>query len=132
MLQRARFLRKTISSWKKGRIPWNYGLTKYTDSKIMKIALDRTIYPEKVDYKLYGWTKKLRQSIRNRDGWKCQMCGRLQKELKQVLVVHHMDENKKNNYENNLVALCRGCHGGFHSSIQYAIARGRKEEVLIT
>lgn len=66
----------------------------------------------------YGneWNDKLRSKIRLRDNNKCQLCKiqilkrRKIAESKNWLVVHHIDENKKNNNENNLITLCQSCH----------------------
>jgi len=55
------------------------------------------------------WTKTLRRSIRERDKYRCQLCGEPQGD--QALCVHHIDYNKKNCNLNNLVTLCRSCHG---------------------
>jgi predicted nucleic acid-binding Zn ribbon protein len=54
----------------------------------------------------YGneWTKKLRDVIRKRDKFICQIC------YKNGFVVHHIDYNKKNNNPDNLITLCRSCH----------------------
>jgi hypothetical protein len=67
----------------------------------------------------YGskWDNKLREQIRHRDGFRCQLCFRHQKdEVKDflgrqyLLCVHHIDYNKKNCDSDNLICLCRGCH----------------------
>ena len=52
----------------------------------------------------------LREQVRFRDNYKCQVCGCSQLENKKQLDVHHIDYNKKNNNINNLIALCRRCH----------------------
>ncbi len=39
----------------------------------------------------------------------CQIC-----KEKENLVVHHIDQDKKNNSLNNFVTLCRYCHWGLH------------------
>lgn len=56
---------------------------------------------------------RIRQSIRNRDG-KCVLCGCTPEEHKlkygRKLPVHHLDHNKQNNSESNLVTLCAVCH----------------------
>lgn len=58
-----------------------------------------------VSYK-YGpaFNEKLKQQIRWLDNYKCQLCGKLGKD------VHHIDYNKQNNTINNLTTLCRSCH----------------------
>jgi hypothetical protein len=56
------------------------------------------------------WTKELKKQIRERDNYKCQLCGIKETEYYQKLSVHHIDYNKNNLNENNLVSLCRKCH----------------------
>lgn len=56
------------------------------------------------------WTPELRRKIRERDDYKCQICMRTQKEEGQDLQVHHIDYNKENCEESNLIPLCMGCH----------------------
>jgi len=60
----------------------------------------------------YGWewSKELREVIRQRDGHRCQLCGRSQTECKRVLSIHHIDYDKQNNDPANLIALCSRCH----------------------
>lgn len=52
----------------------------------------------------------LKERVRFRDNYKCQLCGCSQVENGKCLDVHHKDYNKKNNDINNLVALCISCH----------------------
>ena len=56
------------------------------------------------------WTNDLRDSIRKRDDYMCQMCGIHQDELNYKLDCHHIDYNKDNLNPNNLISLCRSCH----------------------
>jgi len=58
----------------------------------------------------YGiaFNNELRKQIRNRDNHICQLCK--VSENGRALSVHHIDYNKRNNSELNLVALCRHCH----------------------
>ncbi len=65
----------------------------------------------------YGedWTEDLRESIRKRDGYICQMhgCGIHQDELNgfhKKMDIHHIDYNKDNLDPRNLITLCRKCH----------------------
>jgi len=39
----------------------------------------------------------------------CSLCG-----TKESVIVHHIDQNKVNNINANLIALCRPCHYKFH------------------
>ena len=61
-------------------------------------------------FELYGleFNKKLKQKIKERDGYKCQECGVSGMESR--LVCHHIDYNKKNNKEDNLIILCNACN----------------------
>lgn len=60
-------------------------------------------------YKGYGkWFKPLREQIRERDKRMCQLCCLLENGEK--LAVHHIDYDKSNYKENNLISLCRLCH----------------------
>ena|SRR3972149_8558680 len=59
------------------------------------------------------WTDDLRESIRKRDNYTCQICGTYQDELKgwhRKLDIHHKDYNKDNLNPNNLITLCKSCH----------------------
>lgn len=70
----------------------------------------------------YGnvFNKRLKEQIRKRDGYRCQECFRHQDELftknkngkivNQKLHVHHIDYDKKNCNQSNLISLCRNCH----------------------
>ena len=53
---------------------------------------------------------KLKNSIKERDGYECQYPECNNKDLKKVLCIHHIDYNKKNNDPSNLISLCRNCH----------------------
>lgn len=66
-----------------------------------------------VTFEKYGveFNNFLREEIRNRDKYICQICGCFQLENGRQLDVHHIDYNKKNNDENNLISLCKSCHG---------------------
>jgi len=57
-----------------------------------------------------GFTNALKEKIRKRDGYTCQCCDVKQKNLSRRLDVHHIDYNKKNHNEVNLISLCRSCH----------------------
>lgn len=56
-----------------------------------------------------GW-KSFREPIRQRDNYRCQICGIHQKKLTQALSVHHIDRNEKNLDPLNLISLCRFHH----------------------
>ena len=54
------------------------------------------------------WKKTLRISIRERDHYRCQLCGEPQGD--RALSIHHIDYDKRNCNPNNLTTLCASCH----------------------
>lgn len=54
------------------------------------------------------WTETLRRSIRERDHYVCQICGKIQGDFAHD--VHHIDYDKKNCNPDNLITLCHSCH----------------------
>ncbi len=63
------------------------------------------------------WNEQLREKIRNKDGFVCQICG--QNYTKRRMPVHHIDYDKRNLNENNLISLCVPCHGKTNHRRQY-------------
>lgn len=61
------------------------------------------------------WTTTLKQSIKERDGYACQICGKQQK----TFAVHHIDYNKKNCNPDNLITLCINCHSKTTGNREY-------------
>ena len=58
------------------------------------------------------WTKEFKDFIKERDGYKCMNPYCFHKTgHAAVLVVHHIDGDKKNCRPENLIILCRSCHG---------------------
>jgi 5-methylcytosine-specific restriction endonuclease McrA len=55
-----------------------------------------------------NWTETLKTSIRQRDGYACQFCGKHQEN--KSFSIHHIDYDKKNCNPNNLITLCKSCH----------------------
>ncbi|KKM86372.1 hypothetical protein LCGC14_1279730, partial [marine sediment metagenome] len=57
---------------------------------------------------------KLKQKIRRRDNYTCQNCGITEEEhiivFGKVLGIHHIDYNKFNCKEENLITLCHQCN----------------------
>lgn len=64
-----------------------------------------------ISFEEYGadFTDELKDKIRQRDLYRCRYCGSAGYEDKK-LSVHHIDYNKKNNSEDNLITLCDNCH----------------------
>lgn len=94
-----------------GRTAWNKGIN-YASKEKNPFWKGGSSY-EKYGY---GFTSVLKESVRNRDGRKCVCCECPEIELGKRLSVHHIDENKNNNVEDNLVSLCQDCHIKIHWS----------------
>ena len=67
-----------------------------------------------------NWTEELKQNIRHRDSYICQLCN------KKGNIVHHIDYNKKNCDTNNLITLCRKCHPKTNHNRKYWLNHWRK------
>ena len=57
--------------------------------------------------------RELRMKVLERDGWKCQRCGR-----QDQLQIHHIVRRSQSgpDYEQNLIVLCAGCHRTLHAT----------------
>lgn len=62
---------------------------------------------------------QLKEFIRERDGYRCQLCGVPQAEYNKKLSVHHIDYDKTNCLPSNLISLCNSCNGKANSNRQY-------------
>ena len=58
----------------------------------------------------FNFDEELKEIIRERDGRKCKKCGCPEIENGRKLTVHHIDYDKKNCEESNLVTLCVRCN----------------------
>ena len=63
------------------------------------------------------WTKTLRRSIRERDNYVCQLCGKLQGD--RAFCVHHIDYDKENCNPDNLITLCNRCNSKVNSNREF-------------
>lgn len=66
-------------------------------------GLDKEGYP-------YYFSDELKQKIRERDNFICKCCGITQDEYGKNLSIHHIDYNKQNCKENNLITVCNICN----------------------
>ncbi len=57
-----------------------------------------------------NFTNGFKKLIRQRDGNKCQYCGKTRKQEGKELCVHHIDHDKMNNDPINLVTVCNLCN----------------------
>ena len=78
------------------------------------------------------WTETLRESIRQRDNYICQLCSKTQEEeIKTIgcrLTIHHKDYNKKNCDPINLITLCKSCNSRVNGNRNYWIDYFQKVE----
>jgi len=57
-----------------------------------------------------GFTRRFKRLIRERDGNRCQRCGKTREQNWRALEVHHIDHDKMNNDPTNLVTVCGSCN----------------------
>ena len=104
--------KKKISKFRKGKTPWNKGKKSPQCGRSGKSnhswqgGISYNPYPEE-------WTDVLKESIRMRDKYVCQLCEIHEDELQgrfKHLSVHHIDYNKENCNPDNLITLCKSCH----------------------
>ena len=72
------------------------------------------------------WNGKLRKMIRDRDNRQCQLCFRHESSLGRKLHVHHIDLDKTNCVESNLISLCQACHTRVHNQLKSNPERANK------
>ena len=100
---------KTIKEqYKNGRVPWNKGLTKFDDNRIVsgekcgawQNGKSFEIYPQEF--------KQIKKFIYERDNYQCQYPNCVERHGR--LHAHHIDYDKKNNNPENLITLGTSCH----------------------
>ena len=98
----------------------------HSEEQKAKWSEDRTgsNHPHWIDGRSYepypmAWTRLLRESIRLRDNYICQRCGKTEKEENEVLSVHHIDYDKNNCNPTNLITLCRSCNAKVNFDRKY-------------
>jgi len=107
------FIKNIRSHWfKKGHIPHHKGKWGYTNKGSFKAGCKHPGWQGGEPFEQYplGWTKVLREEIRERDNRRCQLCNCSEQENGQKLSVHHTDYNKENLEPTNLISLCASCH----------------------
>ena len=99
---------KKLSVWNKDNLPPNLEYAR-SKSPFQKGSKNINWNPDKQDVYGYEFNRHLKKRILERDNYECQNC-----ESSKNLVIHHKDEDKLNNSEDNLVVLCRTCHMKVH------------------
>lgn len=97
-----------------GKLNSNYG--KHTLSNKFKGKNNPAYKHGKAnDSYTYEFSIKLKRTIRERDNNICQICSKSAQEEKiqtgKNLIIHHIDYNKNNCKEDNLITVCNSCHG---------------------
>jgi hypothetical protein len=64
----------------------------------------------------------LKRSIRERDNFTCQECGVEENKNQKKLSIHHIDYDKENCSESNLISLCKPCHSKTNGNRDYWFA----------
>ncbi len=64
--------------------------------------------------KYKNFYQKIKDKIRERDNFTCQLCGITEEQLNYRLSVNHIDFNKENSVEQNLNALCKSCNSSIN------------------
>jgi len=67
----------------------------------------------------FQFNKELKERIRKRDNYTCQLCRIPQSELVRKLDVHHIDYDKENLANSNLISLCRKCNSKVNKNRAY-------------
>lgn len=62
----------------------------------------------------FEFNRSLKEMIKERDNYTCQLCGN-----KKYLVVHHIDYEKENSNEGNLITLCNICNSKVNYDREY-------------
>ena len=102
-----------------------------------RVGKNATNYIHGNGYGKYGSEfHKIKEFIRQRDNYTCQNCFMTEEEhlivVGEVLSVHHIDYDKSNNINNNLITLCRNCNTRANFNIDYwkNLYKNKIEEVI--
>jgi|SRR6185312_3357409 len=99
-------------------VTWNKGITRFDDDRVKKWAGENH-YRFNPQNKMHAYddkffNKKYRKYLLNRQGNKCFISGKTND-----LILHHIDENKSNSNETNLIYLNRSVHTKLHNSVKF-------------
>ncbi len=125
------------TEFKKGHIAWNKGkrrskkvreeISKANKGKHLSIntefkkGIKHPCWQGGISFEPYSpeFNKQLKELIRQRDGYKCQLCGMPEIENIKKLDIHHIDYIKGNCLPNNLITLCSSCNGKVNFNRDY-------------
>ena len=94
---------KEVGSWMTGKKNMGFGYKCGKDN--LNWHNGSSFLPYTTDF-----NQQLKDRIRVRDNFKCQLCKTPELEFNRKLDIHHIDYDKKNSKEDNLISLCNKCH----------------------
>lgn len=97
---------------KRNSIRKKLGIYKGKNNPNWKDGISNLPYP-------FEFNKELKESIRKRDNYTCQLCGVKQKDYYRKLDIHHIDYDKNNLDEDNLITTYRNCNMRANSNRDY-------------
>lgn len=130
-IYRCKDCRKEISDYRvtrclkcQGKIRSNFyrqNPTLHPTFGLIRKGKDNPNYKHGLGYLPYNkeFNKKLKLKIRQRDNFKCQCCGIKESDCFRKLDIHHINYDKMNCKENNLITLCRTCNGKANRNRDY-------------
>jgi len=109
---------RKISESHKGERSHMYGIPKSEETKkkisksVKKYLENHSNWRGGISFESYPLEyKRIRGSIRKRDNYICQLCGKKQeRNNNERLSIHHIDYDKMKNNPKNLISLCRSCN----------------------
>ncbi len=100
----------------------SYNTWAYGEGKCQKCEGHSRINKNKEPYPS-EFTQSLKDRIRERDNYECQNCHMTEEEhiivYGRVLDIHHIDYNKENCNENNLITTCKQCNNRANYNRKY-------------
>lgn len=74
-----------------------------------------------ITFKVYSiqFNRELRELIRQRDNFQCQLCGMPECENIHRLSIHHIDYDKQNSLPSNLISVCKRCNTKVNYNREY-------------
>ena len=121
-MARAAEKRRGISSWNKGKNKYNNDiLARISEGRKQYCGEKASNWKGGLSFEPYtkDFNKRLKEQIRIRDGYTCQGCGTTMNSKGRRLSVHHIDYDKSNIDNLNLISLCIKCHVKTNSNREY-------------
>ncbi len=127
-----------LSRTKKGKNNYFFGgvMSKEARCKLSLSHGGTGIPYENRKYDKSIFNEKLKEYIRKRDNYTCQNCNMTEEEhlivFGSVLHVHHIDYNKMNCRESNLISTCKSCNTRANHNKSYWLAfyKSKMEAIL--